>query len=177
MLVLPSIIFPWAPRTHVVNLNKQAVVWLYFFPEQQQLADNTVAFSSRAVTGARSYARGETIVFDAEVVNIGGAFDATTSVFVCPVRGLYLFTFTVWTEDNNRMEATLQHNDVSNVVGVVTDANGYNQASNSVLLECQPGQRVKVIAGPVSDDLAITNQNYTPLNTFSGVLLQMLASD
>ena len=75
------------------------------------------------------------------------------------------------------MEATLQHNDVSNVVGVVTDANGYNQASNSVLIECQPGQRVKVIAGPVSDDLAITNQNYTPLNTFSGVLLQMLASD
>ena len=143
----------------------------------ERLVDNTVAFSSRAIEGATSYSSGETIIFDSPVTNMGGAFDPLTSVFTCPVHGIYLFSFALSVASDKRMEGTLQVNNLLNVQAVVAATEGWNQNANTAILECHAGDWVKVICGPVSSSSGeITNDNYAPMNTFSGVLLKMLTS-
>ena len=132
-----------------------------------------VAFTAHAVSGVRAYARNETIIFDATVVNVGGAFNSTTSVFTCPAHGLYLFTFSLYSLHYRHVEGTLTLNDVE-VVAAVAGYFGWSQASNAAVVECQAGDTVKVIAGPQSANNVLSNEFYAPLNTFTGVLLHTM---
>ena len=64
-------------------------------------ADNTVAFSawrgSRNVVGT-----GAVVVYENVDVNVGGAYDAATGIFTCPVNGYYMFHVYAMTESGVR---------------------------------------------------------------------------
>ena len=60
-------------------------------------ASNTVAFSAwRASRDAVS--SGAVIIYENVDVNVGGAYDAATGIFTCPVDGYYMFSVFTMTE-------------------------------------------------------------------------------
>ena len=126
--------------------------------------------------GVRSYSPGDTIQFDdASTANLGNAYDPASSVFTCLVRGVYLFTTTLYNVDEQHMEAVFHINDVSTGPTILVENSGYNQASNTLIRECQAGDRVSVKVGyGVSRDNELSNDIYWRLSTFSGVLIQLL---
>ena len=63
------------------------------------------------------------------------------------MRGVYLFTTTLYNVDEQHMEGGFHVNDVSTGPTILVENSGYNQASNTLIRECQAGDRVSVKVG------------------------------
>ena len=56
------------------------------------------------------YSHNTKIIFDDLVTNVGGAYDRSTGTFTCPSPGVYVFTWTVTTEEEKYCQARLHIN-------------------------------------------------------------------
>ena len=131
--------------------------------------DEGIAFS--AYHGSRQYYyAGERIQFDNIITNYGGYFDEANSTFTCPVQGLYMFTVNIMAYSSDQFGARIVINGVTLVTAWADNASSvYNQASNTVIVECGPGDDVWSEA--VIADYIYCN-SVDRYSTFSGVLIK-----
>ena len=112
----------------------------------------------------------ETAIFDTVITDTANSFDALASRFTCPVTGVYMFTLTILNVDSyyarcDIMIESSQKAIVTSFDGLSTHNN--NEASNSVIEECQAGQHAWV-RPYCSDDYGVMSGRYV---VFSGFLI------
>ena len=117
----------------------------------------------------KSYSAGTTIEFTEVVSNIGGAYQHTTSEFVCPVQGVYAFVVSLIGAENSPSRATITVDDTMTTTTYAVGPTGHHgHSTNIVIIECAPGERVRVQA---RTDLVTYCSDYF-YTTFSGWLIQ-----
>ena len=85
------------------------------------------------------------MLFPVVLLNIGDAFNASTSLFICPYDGVYEFHFHVDNQANERCLGELIHNgNVQLSARGHSDGSATAQASNTVYLECNTLDQVWV---------------------------------
>ncbi|XP_053390687.1 complement C1q-like protein 3 [Mercenaria mercenaria] len=107
------------------------------------------------------------------ITNIGNGFSQYTHVFTCPVTGLYMFTFTVCTDDFSQFIAKLVV-DNQNIVGAVSELSSkYReiQGSNTAVIQVSKGQSVWVSFIGSADNTIRSDDDYR-FAAFSGFLIQ-----
>ena len=136
------------------------------------MTDSTVAFS--AVTETRqSVAVGETLTFDHEFTNEGGAYDNEQGVFTCPSTGYYQFSIalhrpaaigTTW-----NINANLVRGDTTIItLSTYTFGQAENHrdtVSNTIIIPCSEGETVELKAASDFDFYEDRR------SSFSGMLL------
>lgn len=127
-----------------------------------------MAFTAFASSDA-NIVSGENLIFDVTVSNVGSAYDAATSMFTCPVTGVYMFTVTIYGADAQETEAAVRM-DGSSLVSTYVSSFGWNTGSNTVFQLCQTGQVVDVICGPLGN-CQYQASEFHAINSFSGVLI------
>ena len=111
-----------------------------------------VAFHAMGVHGDTIYTRDATINVTDVRYNSGNAYDKTTSTFVAPVTGLYLFHFTGRVSSSSPVttnnHAVITVDDRRLVWGYASHVGGhYSSTSIQVVYTVRRGQRVHVING------------------------------
>ena len=149
---------------HYTNLIKIFV--LYFFQAQSL---DVVAFSAH-LSSDTTFSNGATIQFPNQASNFGGHYDTSTSRFLCPVHGVYLFTSTIYTDADKGSEAFIAQNG-NLVAAMIADQEDNDQNSNVVILECNEGDIIEVLCkrGDGCQLWGVTRSN-----TFSGVLVSLI---
>ena len=127
-------------------------------------------------SGSLSCNEGDRINFPNVITNVGGGYIPGTSEFIRPVSGVYMFTAVVTSarDEYGRFEIIL---DGTKKATVWSDGrvNGYGQASNTVILECNAGNKVWVECA-----YSTSRVNDTPdhlYNIFSGMLVHATGSE
>ena len=139
-------------------------------------ADSVYAFTA-GHEEAKTYSPGERIGFGTIITNEGGGFLPSQNEFLCPQKGLYMFSLASvrYGESNNGiveiwMDETLL---------VTTFAATSNNAatSNAVFIQCDSGSRVYVQCSQIEHSCSMygNNNGYVNTVTFSGMLVAELA--
>ena len=89
----------------------------------------------------------ETAIFDTIIPDTTNNFDALASRFTCPVTGVYMFTLTIRNPHGFYARVNIMFE--SSEKAIISSSDGtsdhdHNQASNSVIEECQAGEHVWV---------------------------------
>ena len=102
-----------------------------------------VGFTAYATT-TRSYNQGDLVIFDGVVSNYGGHYQADESVFVCPYTGIYVFHVSVLTEPGTLSMHIDLVKDNTYIISALADnqTDEISSGSNTVVLQCDEGQRV-----------------------------------
>ncbi|KAK3099861.1 hypothetical protein FSP39_010859 [Pinctada imbricata] len=104
------------------------------------------AFSNNAVPSWRG---SDKVKFEKVVSNVGGAYNETTGVFKTPVRGVYVFIWTMTTYEGHSFNSFLVKNGVDVKYLYINGGarGGYETGSTSALLELAPGDQVWIRGG------------------------------
>ena len=102
----------------------------------------TVAFTA-CPSEDMSYSPGSIIQFGLALTNLGDFYNVDTSIFTCPVNGLYMFSISIFTNDNDYIDANI-YKDGSELVQIYSASAGAIHGVNSVLTECNVFQPVWV---------------------------------
>uniref|UniRef100_A0A3B4XNI4 C1q domain-containing protein n=1 Tax=Seriola lalandi dorsalis TaxID=1841481 RepID=A0A3B4XNI4_SERLL len=109
-----------------------------------------------------------TLIFSKTISNVGRAYNQTAGVFTAPVRGVYFFCFTAADYLKGYMGLYLYRNDQPVIFNLeLNDHGGYASTSNSVALQLEEGDRVR-LSLPASYRLYDDSRNFS---LFSGFLL------
>ena len=88
-----------------------------------------------------------TISFFSRISNIGNQFNITTGKLTCVYPGMYFFTLSLYQSPGSRFASCdIKHNGayLINVAANVNSADGYYQASNSVILHLNSGDVIRL---------------------------------
>ncbi|XP_035000510.2 complement C1q-like protein 4 [Hippoglossus stenolepis] len=113
--------------------------------------------------------------FSKVFTNVGKAYSATTGLFTAPVKGVYVFRFTIcgYMKEGVTMGVRLIHNEKSIVYNLQTwshERYGFEHLqylSNAVILELNVGDEIHLVL-PENETVY---DNYNSHSTFSGFLL------
>ena len=83
---------------------------------------------------------GEVAHFDALISNIGGHFNPSTSSFVCPYHGVYLFSINFNSEDSNDLQLAIVIDSEVKVQAYADYNDDLTTGSALVIVECGPSQ-------------------------------------
>uniref|UniRef100_A0A3B4V6A2 C1q domain-containing protein n=1 Tax=Seriola dumerili TaxID=41447 RepID=A0A3B4V6A2_SERDU len=109
-----------------------------------------------------------TLIFSKTISNVGRAYNQTAGVFTAPVRGVYFFCYTAADYLKGYMGLYLYRNDQPVIFNLdLNDHGGYASTSNSVALQLEEGDRVR-LSLPASYRLYDDSRNFS---LFSGFLL------
>ncbi|XP_078719603.1 complement C1q tumor necrosis factor-related protein 4 [Lampetra fluviatilis] len=135
----------------------------------------SAARTSSLAAAARASAAARALSFDAQLVDIGGDFDAGSGVFTCRVPGLYFFAFTVAKAPGLGVSVALMRNRdaMEAVIGDSSRSARREMQSQSALLRLDARDRVWLHA-PAHPRLGLYS-NAGRCVTFSGMLLLPLA--
>ena len=111
------------------------------------------------------------IPFDKVLLNEGNAFNTHTGIFLCPQSGVYLFSFSIESNNHGPIVVKLVV-DGKNQLYVITDGSGghFQTAGATSIVRLTSGQSVWV-ANYNFNDVTLTNYNSFRYTSFSGVLL------
>ena len=103
-------------------------------------------------TVEKSYVDYELVRFDSVGLNAGNHFQLSTNVFICPVNGIYGFSFSLYNKAGLGVECNIkkEKGDFVNVWADNTE-NTSNAASGFGTIDCNRGDRVYVEVGGTSD--------------------------
>ena len=130
---------------------------------------DVVAFSAHQ-SADNTFGNAYPIQFPSEITNFGGHYDIYTSRFSCPVHGVYLFTSTIYTDDDKGSEAVIVQNG-SWAASLVANQQDNDQNSNVVILECNEGDIIEVLCTR-GDGCQL--RGHPMSNTFSGMLVTLI---
>ena len=127
-----------------------------------------VGFSAWASTSI-NYDENQVFRFPNVTYNLGGAYSGVTSLFTCPVDGMYAMHVTLLVDDNSDLVADiLLDGDV--LATVLCDDNESHMCSNMAVFECGAAQQVWVQTVTNADHEALVDDG-RHFNTFSGYLI------
>ncbi|BFZ19666.1 hypothetical protein BsWGS_22705 [Bradybaena similaris] len=126
---------------------------------------NVVAFTA-ALTEETTISRGQGVIYNNTIINIGNGYDTTTGIFTAPLDGLYGLHIHLHTRWNSEAWLALLHNEEN-----VVTAHGYGSVSagNFALLTLKAGDRVQVKAININSYVSGAADNRG--STFSGYLI------
>ena len=101
-----------------------------------------VAFTASAETGVSTkYTAWDVIVFDEVLTNFGGHYNPTTSSFICPVDGVYLFSVSMLPYISVNIVVNLMRNNTVLSRAHGDDVSGsFNPVGTTVVTECSRGE-------------------------------------
>ncbi|XP_052788754.1 collagen alpha-1(X) chain-like [Mya arenaria] len=106
-----------------------------------------IAFFAR-VSSSFTSSRGQTIVFDSVVTDVGGGYNPETGVFTAPAEGLYVFSITVMVQMSSSGSSayfSLKKNDIPVMWLYANDKDSvYETPSGTGLLFLQVGDTVRL---------------------------------
>ena len=118
----------------------------------------------------RTYSPGERVAFTTVITNEGAGFKPGQDEFVCPVSGMYLFTYSTLTTWNTNSVSNIWLEDTLLVTSL---ANGggpsHGEASNTVLVHCNSGNKVYVQCD--NEYVSYAEGDYRNYHTFAGFLV------
>ena len=111
----------------------------------------------------------ELVIYDATFLNYGEHHQTDTSVFICPVDGLYCFSVNVVSSDAAEMMTGRLMMDQRELTGYQSafDENASQTASTFGIFECLQGQRVWVRTSG-GDTITYTMSGENARSLFSG---------
>ena len=134
-----------------------------------------VAFSAYD-TVSRYYDQYEAVVFDGNFTNFGGGYDPVSSMFTCPVSGVYVVSVTFTTYDERYAYGSITHEGMV-LHGAYADdgARTRSSAATVSVFECTAGDRVWVRTGASTSHRTHGGADYLDNTSgFSGFLLYAL---
>ena len=143
------------------------------------ITGDAVAFTAYA-TSSRTYDNRDIIRFDRVITNVGTHYSVTTNKFVCPRRGLYLFSLTLH-QHKDAVQAIegavmLDGNEIAEVSAWSDDDDESgkregDQSSIRTTVVCEANQNVwaEVVDGVFGE---IFGHSVGPFTMFTGVLIK-----
>ena len=129
--------------------------------------DQELSAFTASIGSTHSYDTGDVIIFDQIVTNVGNHYHPNTSTYVCPLKGLYVFSVSVLNTVSNHMKVNLMRENTHLGSGY-SHVGDHNQGALSVVAECERGERVWVRC--YGSSYAYVHQSYD-WNIFSGFAL------
>ncbi|XP_070569138.1 complement C1q subcomponent subunit B-like [Ptychodera flava] len=128
-----------------------------------------VAFSVARTSEEQSVGTFKTIIYDKVYSNVGNGYSTSTGKFTCSVSGVYFFMISAMRDLDNSLFVCLMKNDVQLPCVFVYDSRyrDYGSASNSVIIDLEPGDEVWVKL-PGGRTIYSSSNEYA---TFTGYLL------
>ena len=113
---------------------------------------------------------GDKIYFPEVITNVGGSYIPGTSDFICPVRGVYMFSATLMSQNGENGLIVIKV-DGTDTAAIYPDGSGGSHGHTTALaiVECEAGDRVWMECA-AADTRIHVNPNYH-YNTFSGMLV------
>ncbi|KAK2826844.1 hypothetical protein Q5P01_021058 [Channa striata] len=109
-----------------------------------------------------------TLIFSKTITDVGQAYNQSAGVFTAPIRGLYFFSFTAADYLKGYMGLYLYRNNQPITFNLdLNDHGGYTSTSNSVALQLEVGDRVR-LSLPATYRLYDDSRNFS---IFSGFLI------
>lgn len=97
------------------------------------------------VSAGRRYSTNEPVIFDTILFNIGDAFDPISSIFTCPVTGVYVVTVSVASYSSGYAQVIIVKEGQKQTGVFADDVSGQiSAASTSAVTACIAGERVWV---------------------------------
>ena len=117
---------------------------------------------------SKTYSPEARIEFTTVITNEGAGFKPGQHEFVCPVSGMYLFTYTTLSIHNQHSISSIW---IENTLLVTSFGNGPNngKASNTVLVHCNSGNKVYVQCD--HEYVCYTEGDNRNYHTFAGFLV------
>ena len=127
---------------------------------------NAIGFTAYANV-ERFYQPAQQVLFDSVINNEGLGYQQTTSIFICPVDGLYMFATTLCSNSTEFSADILKENER---MATVKSHNGHeDQGMVNVVVECAGSERVWVKVNTEEGKVILSEESrYT---TFSGFLI------
>lgn len=87
----------------------------------------------------------QTVIFDEQVVNYGGHFNPTSSIFTCPISGYYLFHASLLSHYSQVIGSRIYVDDTF-IIGAYSDGGSSDYGTGSMLIvaRCDEGSSVTV---------------------------------
>ena len=127
-----------------------------------------MAFTAYA-DATRTYGEAQTVIFNRIQSSFGDAYEPVSSMFTCPVTGVYVIYLTVTSNVGSQFRAFIYHEGYTMAVWPDNDVDTRNTGSTSVILDCEAEQRIWIRA-QINGDM-YGNPNDARISSFSGFLL------
>ena len=132
-----------------------------------------IGFSAYLTNQTRFYSEGEQIQFPATLTNVGYHYQAESSLFVCPVDGLYAFaTFLVSIDYNPNYSATIMHEGAALTSALTHTDGNHDQGQALTVTSCYAGDRVWVQKLTEVSPIKADDDAGEKLSSFSGYLIR-----
>ena len=104
-----------------------------------------IAFTAGAST-TRNYSAEQTVLFDDVLSNFGGGYDPVSSMFTCPVSGVYVISLTVTSfAGDKRIQGEIFKEASRHTAALADDhTNAVTSGSATAVLSCEAGERIWV---------------------------------
>ena len=106
--------------------------------------DGLPAFSAHA-NDDRDYNENDVVIFDGVILNSGESYLQSSSVFLCPVDGIYMFSINLITRLGQDMLCRIKRNNYTRA-SVTARGETESTGSNFLVMECLEGDKVWVEA-------------------------------
>ncbi|KAH9489923.1 hypothetical protein Btru_038462 [Bulinus truncatus] len=111
------------------------------------------------------------VIYRKVITNAGGAYDANTGVFTCPIKGLYSFTVGALSTPDNTLVLDLYVNGRNLISIHANDKTSHPSGSRTIVTECKQGEKVNVVNRAAVTAYSTSDANYEH-NIFSGFLIE-----
>ena len=130
--------------------------------------DEAIGFTAFA-TVSRNYGHQDVVLFDDVISDFGGYYDTNSSIFICPLNGVYGFGTSIYAGSTYFMNVRIMR-EKSIIVGLqVQEIPEYgNTGATLTVSECLAGEKIWVMSA--SDDTRMYG-HITKKSVFYGFLL------
>ncbi|XP_071178069.1 complement C1q-like protein 4 [Mytilus edulis] len=138
-------------------------------PQKRQNSPNEVAFSTQLTHQLTGLGHHAAVIFNKVILDTTASYNSGDGVFVVPMAGIYVFTWTVSVGDGNWESTELIVNGNPYAYSKVDTANGsdYGSGTQTVVLKVNKGDHVLIRTGTIGDGVIDGNA----YDTFSGWIL------
>ena len=137
-----------------------------FFP-----AMKIVAFSAKLTTDV-NLGQDQTVAYNNVITNVGGAYDLNTGYFTSLVKGVYIFSASIFTLPDHQVHLHMVRNGKV-ITSLFSQNTGWDLGSQTIIVILEEGDIVWVKHDSTRHhDVAGKSTITKSYNTFSGALLQ-----